>query len=246
MTRPNDWQTFFDAHAPQYMRNCFVGNTQFEVDFLIEELGLAPGSAVLDIGCGTGRHSVELAKRGYRVTGVDISPGMLAEARKAADAAGVKVEWIQSDATRFTPTKAYDGAICLCEGAFGLLGGADDAIEQPLAILRNVAASLKPSGQFLLTALSAFRNIRRYTQQDVLEGRFDPLTLTEHGEMAPVEGAPPVPTRERAFVPSELRLLARIAGLEVLHIWGGTAGAWNRGPVNLDEFELMMVARKGE
>lgn len=244
MTAQSEWQTFFDAHAPQYMQNCFVGNTLYEVDFLIEELGLAPRSAVLDIGCGTGRHSVELARRGYRVTGVDLSPGMLAEARKAADAAGVEVEWVQSDATRFTPTKAYDGAICLCEGAFGLLGSADDAIEQPLAVLRTIAAALKPGGKTLLTVLSAFRLIRSHAQQDVLEGRFDPLTLTESGEMAPAEGHPAVPTRERVFVPTELRLMAQIAGLEVLHIWGGTAGAWNRGPVDLDEYELMLVGQK--
>jgi cyclopropane fatty-acyl-phospholipid synthase-like methyltransferase len=226
------------------MRNCFVGNTVDEVDFLIEELGLEPGSAVLDIGCGTGRHCVELARRGYRATGVDLSPGMLAEARGAADAAGVQVEWIQCDAPRFQPAKAYDAVICLCEGAFGLLGRTDDAIEHPLAILRSIRAALKPGGKSLLTVLNACRTIRGATQKDVQEGRFDPLTLVETGEMVPAEGHAAIPTRERAFVATELRLLARCAGLEVLRIWGGTAGAWNRAPIDLDEYELMVVAQK--
>lgn len=244
MIRSSDWQTFFDAHAPRYMQNPFVGNTLREVDFVVEELGIEPGAAVLDIGCGTGRHSVELARRRYRVTGVDLSAGMLAEARLAAGAAGVEVEWIQCDAALFAPSKAYDGAICLCEGAFGLLGAGDDAIEQPLTILRNIAAALKTDKKVLLTVLNACRAIRRSTPQDVREGRFDPLTLTEKGEMSPAEGHAAVPTRERGFVPTELRLLARIAGLEVLHLWGGTAGSWNRAPLDLDEFELMAVARK--
>jgi SAM-dependent methyltransferase len=245
MTPQSEWKTFFDAHAPHYMRNCFVTNTLAEVDFLIEELGLAPGSAVLDIGCGTGRHSIELARRGYRVTGVDLSPGMLAEARKTAADAGVDVEWIASDATRFTPAKAYDAAICLCEGAFGLLGSTDDPIEQPLAVLRTIESALKPGAQVLLTVLNACRLIRLYSQDDVAQGRFDPLTLTESNEMSPVEGQPAIPTRERGFAATELRLLAQIAGLEIVHLWGGTAGAWNRGPLELDEYEIMVVARKG-
>jgi len=47
---------------------------------LIEEFALKPGAAILDVGCGTGRHSVELAKRGYKVTGIDLSAEMLKEA----------------------------------------------------------------------------------------------------------------------------------------------------------------------
>src|SRR5205085_11178373 len=113
MTSHNKCEIFFDSHAPHYMRNSFTRNTLAEVDFLLEVLELAPGASILDIGCGTGRHSIELAKRGYRVTGVDISSGMLAEAEKAAQEANVVVEWIWSDATQFQATKQFDAAICL-------------------------------------------------------------------------------------------------------------------------------------
>ncbi len=77
MTDKSVWETFFDAHAEIYDENVFTKNTVNEVDFLLEELGLAPGGSVLDVGCGTGRHSIELAKRGYSVTGLDISSEML-------------------------------------------------------------------------------------------------------------------------------------------------------------------------
>jgi SAM-dependent methyltransferase len=245
MADSRQWQSFFDAHAPAYMSNCFVGNTLREVDFLIETLRLAPGARILDIGCGTGRHSVELARRGYAMTGVDLSPGMLAEARKAARDAGVNVEWIQGDATQLDVPGPFDAAICLCEGSFGLLESGDDALEHPLSILRGTSRSLKAGGRCLFTVLSALRLIRSQTDADVAAGRFDPLTLSTLGEMPPTEGAAPIPRlRERGFVPTELVLLFRAAGLAPLHIWGGTAGSWNRGPVGLDEFEIMILAEK--
>jgi SAM-dependent methyltransferase len=244
MSAPTVWQEFFDAHAPIYEENVFTKNTTKEVDFLIEELALPPGASILDVGCGTGRHSIELAKRGYAVTGLDLSDGMLAQAAEASKAAGVNVEWIRADATRFSLPRRYDAAVCLCEGSFGLLAQGDDPIEQPLAILGNISRSLKPQAKVLLTVLNAARMFRGYQNTDVAEGRFDPATLVESSAHAPREGLPPVPVRERAFVATELVLLCRLAGLSVLNVWGGTAGNWGRRPIDLDEFEIMLVARK--
>ena len=78
MTEKSTWEAFFDAHAPVYEENVFTKNTVREADFLVEELAPPPGGRILDVGCGTGRHSIELARRGYSVTGVDLSFGMLA------------------------------------------------------------------------------------------------------------------------------------------------------------------------
>jgi SAM-dependent methyltransferase len=243
----NEWADFFDGHAPRYNDNCFTKNTLAEVDFLIERLGLAPGMTVLDVGCGTGRHAVELARRGLAVTGIDISAGMLAEAQKAAEAAGVGVTWRRADATAFTADRQYDAAICLCEGAFGLLRGQDDAIEQPMAILKNVAAALKPRAKCLFTVLNGFRMARLHPQADVGAGRFDPLTLTETSDCAPEAGPAPLQLRERGFVPTELLLLFGAAGLHVIHMGGGTAGNWALRPLDLDEYEIMVLAeRPGE
>lgn len=244
MSNPTSWQEFFDAHAPIYEQNVFTKNTAKEVDFLIEELALPPGASVLDVGCGTGRHSIELAKRGYAVTGLDLSAEMLAQAKQAGTAAGVNVEWIRADATRFSLPRRYDAAICLCEGSFGLLAQGDDPIEQPLAILRNISCSLKPQAKAVLTVLSATRMIRKCQKEDVAEGRFDPLTMVESSACAPRDGLPAIAVRERAFVATELVLLCRLAGLSVLNVWGGTAGNWGRRTLDLDEFEIMFVARK--
>ncbi len=244
MTEKNTWEKFFDEHALVYDENVYTKNTIAEVDFLIEELSLPPGSAILDVGCGTGRHSIELAKRGYSMTGLDLSTAMLAKAAEAARAACVHVDWIRSDATRFAFPRKFDAAICLCEGAFGLLGQGDNAIEQPLAVLRNVSRSLKPRAKAVFTVLNAMAVIRKSQNEHLVAGRFDPLTLVRSLEHPPREGCPPIAVRERWFVPTELVLLFGLAGMEVVSMWGGTAGNWGRRLLELDEFEIMVVARK--
>ena len=140
--------------------------------------------------------------------------------------------------------KPFDAVTCICEGSFGLLGGADDANEQPLAILRNVSHALKPGGKSLFTMLSAFKMIRERSQDDVEQGQFDPLTMTKSTYHSPGEGLPAIRLRERAFTPTEITLLFQLAGMNVLNIWGGTAGNWGKRAIELDEFEIMVVAQK--
>jgi SAM-dependent methyltransferase len=177
---------------------------------------------------------------------VDISSGMLAEAEKAAREAGVEVEWIHADATTFNSTKQYDAAICLCEGAFGLIGPKDNPCDHDLVILGNINNALKPLAKLILTALNGCRLIRKYSQEDVKRSRFDPLTMVEVSTMEydTAEGKKTVMVREGGHVPSELVFLLHQAGFSVEHIGGGTAGNWGRRPLDLDEIETMVIARK--
>ncbi len=246
MSDRNVWQDFFDGHAPHYMENVFTANTVAEVDFALEELGLSPGSSILDIGCGTGRHSVELARRGYRMTGVDISEGMLAEAQHAAQAAGIEVEWVHQDATLYSATAQFDAAICLCEGAFGLVDAAADPEAHDTAVLSNIAAALSPGGRLVVNALNGYRKIRELVQADVETGRFDPVTMLDHvTEDEDLPGGAVIPTyKDREYIPPELVKLVESAGFRVDHVWGGTAGNWGRRPLDLDEIEVMVVATR--
>lgn len=241
----DSWEQFFDEYATQYMRNRFTANTRAEVDFILEELSLPPESLILDMGCGTGRHSIELAKRGYRVTGVDISRGMLTEAEKNARKEKIAVEWIRSDAALFRSAKLFDAAICLCEGAFGLLNPEDDDRIRELSVLRNIASALKPNSHFILTTPSAFAKIREITQNDVETERFDLVKMVEQITSIDLpEGAKKVQLRQKFYTPPELIELFRQAGFEKERVWGGTAGRWRRRKIQLDEIEFMIVARR--
>jgi SAM-dependent methyltransferase len=247
VTKENEWITFFDAHAPKYLDEIFTRNTAFEVEFILGELALHPGSSILDVGCGVGRHAIEFARNGYRVIGVDISSGMLNEARRRAAQAGVEVEWVQADASKLKLVEIADAAVCLCEGAFGLLGSADDPYIHDLAILKGIRASIKPDSKFILTALNGMAKIRKATQEDIDQGLFDPAAQLETFSLEiETEGTKEsIVLKERGFVPSELRLMLEIAGFNVEKMYGGTAGAWNREPVKLDEIEIMAICHKG-
>lgn len=240
----SNWMRFFDHHAPNYMSNVFTRGTPAEVEFLIAELGVTPPARILDMGCGTGRHSVELARRGFAMTGVDLSAGMLSQAREAARQAGVELELIQADATRVKLEPVFDGGYCVCEGAFGLLGQEDDPEEHDAAILANMAAGLKPGAGLVLTVLNGLKMIRQYSDDDVRKGRFDPIHCCEHGSMVLDGTEESVATREKGYVPMELKALVGQAGFSVEHIGGGTAGRWGRRQLELDEYEIMVIARR--
>ena len=246
MPLENAWKTFFRSEAARYETEVFTKNTLAEADFIVEKLGLKPSAAVLDVGCGTGRHSVELAKRGFRMTGIDLSPDMLNEARKSCQRAGASVELLEKDATVFDFSGRFDAALCLCEGAFGLLAAADDPMTRDLRILKNVCASLKPGGKFLLTALNGLRMARESSDKDVAEGRFDPRFFIQNHSLRKFlpEAPEDAMMREKGFSPSELEALLITAGFEVKHMGGGTAGDWGLRPVKLDEMELMAIAVK--
>ena len=86
--------------------------------------------------------------------------------------------------------------------------------------------------------------LRKCQNEDVAQGLFNPLTMVKSYLYPPREGMQPMPVRERSFVPPELVLLFRLAGLTVLNMWGGTAGNWGHRQLDLDEIEIMLVASK--
>jgi cyclopropane fatty-acyl-phospholipid synthase-like methyltransferase len=241
-----EWEIFFDHHSLKYMDEVFTKNTIKEVDFLVEELQLPVGSSIIDIGCGTGRHSIELAKRGFNVTGIDISVGMLKEAEKTAHKEKVNVKYIKADAVEFSVDEMFDAAVCLCEGAFALLGLDEEPFDHDLKILENINASLKQNSKFILTTLNGLKMIRDYNQDDVMKEKFDPLKIIEiHSmEYETEKGIEKVTIKEKGYTGLELKYLLESAGFEVENIWGGTAGNWGKRKIQLDEIEIMAECRK--
>lgn len=243
MANKQEWEAFFDAHAPHYDENPFAQHTVAEVDLLIELLGVTPGARLLDIGCGTGRHALELSSRGFLVTGIDLSQGMLDVARSKPGAESVA--WFNADATTFDLGKTFDAAYCLCEGGFGLIGTHDDPYEHDAAILERAAAHLGPGAMFVLTCLNGYSVIRQMKDEMTAEGKFDPATMLSAyvDEWELPEGKRHIQIRERLFIAPEVIAMLRKCGFRCEHVYGGTAGHWGRRPLMLDEVEAMFVCR---
>jgi SAM-dependent methyltransferase len=242
---PN-WKEFFDAHAPRYDENPFAQHTRAEVDFFLSLFPISPGARILDVGCGTGRHSLELASRGYAVTGLDLSAGMLAQARAKAAVDGLVVDWVQADATDFSLDRRFDAAICLCEGGVGLVENSADAEAHDGAIFANIARHLAPGAPFLLTAMNGYAVIRGMKDEVTMAGGFDPGTMqsryVDTWELP--EGPREITIQERLFIAPEVTRMLVAAGFVVDRVFGGTAGHWGQRPLSLDEVEAMFVCRR--
>ncbi|MEY3073395.1 MAG: hypothetical protein RLZZ554_69, partial [Actinomycetota bacterium] len=100
MSEPHHWfEELADHMGEAYLRYSFTKGTVQEVDFLVDELGLTSSTSILDVGCGPGRHSLELARRGFPVTGIDISETFIDIARSTADREGLtNAKFVVADA----------------------------------------------------------------------------------------------------------------------------------------------------
>lgn len=115
-----------------------------EVRFIEESLGIERGGVILDLACGSGRHAIELAKRGYTAVGYDLSVSQLARASERAQASGVQVSFLQGDMREMAFEQMFDGVVCW-NASFGYFEE-----EKNIAVLRNAYRALKPGGSFLL------------------------------------------------------------------------------------------------
>jgi len=221
-----------------YLDEGYTQGTAQEVEFLSNYL-LPPGARVLDVGCGAGRHSLELARRGFNTVGVDIAEGFVAYAQKVAVAEQLEAKFYVEDARTLDFDADFDAAICLCEGAFGLAGD-DDGHRR---ILAGINRALRPGAPFVLTAINAFSAARN---QDPAS-RFDPYTATSSWRQTfqnPGGEARMFEMHCTAFTYRELKWLLEGAGFEVLSAYGCVAGRFERKPLDLGDIEIMIVARR--
>jgi SAM-dependent methyltransferase len=119
-----------------------LNQTREQAEFLAGAVGLRKEQRVLDLACGFGRHSIELAAMGYQVTGLDQSADYLAEARQAARIRGVEVEFVHGDMRRLDFTATFDVVLSLATS----LAFYDEATN--LDIFRRAHAALRPGGTF--------------------------------------------------------------------------------------------------
>ena len=140
------YESLFENYAQKYDKECFVQGTLGECDFIEQELDYDKNLRIIDIGCGTGRHSLELSKRGYRIVGIDLSESQLARVKEKAKQLNLKIDFQQHDARKLPFKGEFDAAIMLCEGAFPLM----ETDEMNFEILKNATEALKEKGNLYL------------------------------------------------------------------------------------------------
>ena len=241
------WKDFFGGLVVDFWRAAMTPETtRAEADFLWTSLRLAPGMRVLDVPCGDGRLALELAARGCRVTGVDISPEFLAAARASAAERGLDVRWRQSDMRDLPWQEEFDAACC-AGSSFGFF---DD--EGNAAFVAAVVRTLVPGGRFFgdfkaaESVLPAFRESYEIPVGDIVfaaknsyvpaAGRMENLyTVTRGNEVEKKRAV------HRIYTTREILGMLSAAGLGGFETCGSVAGE----PFRLGSPRLFVVATKG-
>ena len=130
-------KTYVDIVSPEF--------TAQQITFLLKHLQLEKEAEILDLACGYGRHAIELAQRGYNVTGLDFSQKFIEMAKKCAQKRGVEVAFVQGDMRKISFTDRFDAVINM----FTSFGYFEDESDNTL-VLKNVSRALKRGGKFLI------------------------------------------------------------------------------------------------
>ena len=244
--QPQWYDTFFRGIAVDFWRTAIPqAYTDAEVDFLSKTLSTGAGRRLLDVPCGTGRHLIPLAKRGFHMTGVDISDECLAATR--SDAGSIAIELRQADMRDLPFNAEFDGAYC-CGNSFGYMSPAG-AVD----FLAAVHRTLKPGARFVLETGMAAESIlptllpgremeageitvRSETKYDAGDSRLDIDYTFERAGVSETRGS-----SHYVMTVSEIRRLLEAAGFSIESINGEMAEA---SPYQLRSPRLVIVGRR--
>jgi SAM-dependent methyltransferase len=248
--RPEWWRDVFDR--PTFLQlyeraDLERGGTQ--VSQALALLDLRPPARILDVCCGYGRHAVELARRGFQVTGVDLSEVQVRRAVQHATAVGMRaVAFVVGDARALPVRGPFDAAINMFL-SFGYF--ATDAESQ--AMLDGIGRVLRPGGRLLIDFWNREHEIRAF-QPTVVDRRDDDILEIEDWSFDPLAGRLnwvntvifPDGRREawrysiRAYTAAEVRAMLEAAGFRLTGLYGSLAG----DPYDMDAEAAVFVAEK--
>jgi SAM-dependent methyltransferase len=224
------WRTWFGPRYLALYDETLMERTPAEIDRLEALLRLRPPERILDLPCGQGRHAIELARRGYQVTGMDISPYLIEIARERAGAAGVQVRWLTGDMRQPIAGATFDLILNLFT-SFGYFAEDDDDRQ----VLAAAASMLRPGGRFVLEVINGERVMANFEgrgwftvgQSAVMEAR----TLDRPSQRMVVERTVSTPADTetsvhtlRLYTGPQLEAAMRQAGFNRVELhgdWGG-------------------------
>ena len=249
------YKTFYDEHyLKEYANGLTDERTQREVDFISSTLNLPQaasdatgGARILDLCCGHGRHTVELAAAGYSMVGQDLSATFLDLAKGAAAARNLQIQFVHADMREIPFEGEFDAVINI----FTAFGYFDDAENQK--VLDAVARALKPEGKFLIDLLNAPRIIRDLLVQSwdelpdgtVVLTQRDYNLLTGNNEerrtyIAPDGGKREIDLTWRMYFYPEFVKMLNHAGLAPIQVFGSFDGS----EYTLDSNRMIVLAEK--
>ncbi|MBN3034960.1 MAG: class I SAM-dependent methyltransferase [Bacteroidales bacterium] len=255
MNKKQWYELLFENYARKYDSESFTAGTSGECDFIEKEIGWERSLRLLDVGCGTGRHAIELAKRGYSVTGIDLSESQIQRAVEKAAGQNLQITFLHHDARNLPFDNEFDVAIMLCEGGFPLM----ETDEMNFGILKNVTKSLKEKAKFILTTLNGlfplYHSVEQFCASATGEGNatyrsntYDLMTFRDHNitEVEDDEGnRKRLECNERYYVPSEITWLLKSLGYRRIDIFGARLGAFSRNDrLTTEDFEMLVIAEK--
>lgn len=255
MKKKQWYETLFENYAQKYDQESFTQGTMGECDFIEKELNFNKSLKILDVGCGTGRHSIELSKRGYSITGIDLSESQLAQAKKKAKKVNLQIEFLKLDARHLPFNNEFDTAIMLCEGGFPLM----ETDEMNFEILKNVTNSLRTDAKFIFTTLNGlfplYHSVEKFCAANSAgdnaaygSSTFDLMTFRDYNitEIEDDSGnKKSLECNERYYVPSEITWLLKSLGYKRIEIFGAKLGAFSRSnKLTTEDFEMLVVAEK--
>jgi 2-polyprenyl-3-methyl-5-hydroxy-6-metoxy-1,4-benzoquinol methylase len=249
------YELLFENYGEKYDNEVFTQGTPGECDFIEKEINFDKSLKILDVGCGTGRHSIELSKRGYSVTGIDLSESLLEKAREKAKQNNLKINFLRHDARNLPFKNQFDLAIMLCEGGFPLM----ETDEMNFEILKNVTKSLKDKSKFIFTTLNGlfplFHSINDFHADGAVEGNatydsknFDLMTFRDYNitKVKDDDGLEKeLECNERYYVPTEITWLLKTLGFSKIEIFGAKLGAFSRNDkLTTDDYEMLIIAER--
>ena len=237
---------FWKLLAPALFTSERMLSAKEEVEHLLSLLALQAGAGICDLCCGVGRHSLELAQRGFSVTGVDRTELYLQEARKKAEAKGLQIRFVQEDMRKFCEANAFDAVI----NVFTSFGYFEEAADDK-RVLENVYTSLKDGGKLLIDimgkeVLARIFQEKRWVEEDgviVLEEAKlseDWSSLESRWIIIRDGRQDEYRIRLRLYSASELSELLKGCGFGQVNVYGDLSGL----PYDLAAKRLVLVAHK--
>jgi 2-polyprenyl-3-methyl-5-hydroxy-6-metoxy-1,4-benzoquinol methylase len=249
------YEKLFENYGQTYDNESFVHGTEGECDFIEKEIEFNKKIKILDIGCGTGRHSIELTKRGYTVTGIDLSGSQLEKAKEKAKKLNLFIDFQKRDARNLPYRQEFDLVIMICEGAFPLM----ETDEMNYKILQSASRALKSNGKMIFTTLNGlfplFHSVKDFLSSSAVEGNasynknsFDLMTFRDHNITTFTDDSGnkfDLESDERYYVPSEITWLLKSLGFKTINIYGAKLGAFSRtDQLTTEDFEMLVMAEK--